>query len=340
VFDIDLDLPANQRWSYVAKQTRYFDNLWLIYNTMDAVFTDIFMDVLDTMMNTIYILFPEPYKSEIDGISSITTLPRGFIVFLNMIYEITNGCTSIAVQSSTNETYIVRNQDLGLGMGFTDLLRNQTIHARFKRNGTIVYEGVTFAGYVGLPTGFLNGSWGISVNSRNVNGTRWQYLERVVEMFVTGKAEHIATWVVRDGVDNADTFNAMVSRVSSVALVTDIYFILAGTVPGQGVVVTRNQTATKDLWWVNATEGRWFVAQTNYDHWEKPPWYDDRIAVADAEMKAMGFNNVTLPNLYNVLSTVPVLNALTLYTSLMHPARGIFISDHRYCGGGQFACPD
>ena len=170
VFEVDLDANPSDRWNSIVNQTLYFDNLWWIYNTMNAVLDKYFVSALDFALEQVLNFFDEPYQSEIRGIARVTGLPNGymskkkifflffhffffhfffFIAFINLIYEITNACTSIAVQSSDGKVYIVRNQDLGVGMGFTDLLRNQTVHLKFLKNGTVYYEGVSFAGYVG-----------------------------------------------------------------------------------------------------------------------------------------------------------------------------------------------
>lgn len=46
---------------------------------------------------------------------------------------------------------------------------------------------------------------------------------------------------------------------------------------------------------------RWFEVETNYDHWERPPWFDDRIDPADDAMNAIGQNDVSLEGMFQVL---------------------------------------
>ena len=48
-----------------------------------------------------------------------------------------------------------------------------------------------------------------------------------------------------------------------------------------------------------------------------PPARDDRRDPAIKNMNAMGQNNLTAMNLYDVLSQPPVLNDGTLYTTIM-----------------------
>ena len=39
--------------------------------------------------------------------------------------------------------------------------------------------------------------------------------------------------------------------------------IVAGTMPGEGAVLTRNREALDGVWRLDAGSGRWFVLQTN-----------------------------------------------------------------------------
>lgn len=52
----------------------------------------------------------------------------------------------------------------------------------------------------------------------------------------------------------------------------------------------------------------WFLVQTNYDHWNKPPFFDDRRDPAIHCLDKMGRNNASRAGLYDVFSTIPVLN--------------------------------
>ena len=45
---------------------------------------------------------------------------------------------------------------------------------------------------------------------------------------------------------------------------------------GEGAVVTRNQTQAVNVWNLVSSNLKWFLLETNYDHWEPPPSSDDR----------------------------------------------------------------
>ena len=58
---------------------------------------------------------------------------------------------------------------------------------------------------------------------------------------------------------------------------------------------------------IQLTPQRWFEVETNYDHWEQPPWIDNRIDPANKLMTAIGQNGVTLEKMFQVnITTIPV----------------------------------
>jgi hypothetical protein len=82
----------------------------------------------------------------------------------------------------------------------------------------------------------------------------------------------------RDVMEQADSYTSAVELFSSNSLINPIYYVVAGSAPSEGAVVTRYREAEKtDVWSINtsAVDG-WFRLVTNYDHWETDPTYDDR----------------------------------------------------------------
>lgn len=77
----------------------------------------------------------------------------------------------------------------------------------------------------------------------------------------------------------------------------------------QGCVITRSRKDV-DLWSMNDHTNpsmSWYLVQTNYDHWKKPPHMDNRRVPAMICLELLGRENATY-TLYNVMSTMPVLN--------------------------------
>jgi len=110
-------------------------------------------------------------------------------------------------------------------------------------------------------------------------------------------------------------FEDAVQLASTQRLIAPVYFILSGVNPGEGAVVTRNRTVADDVWRLDADAGRWFLVETNDDHW-KPP-QDARRDTANKAMNAIGQANIDITSIFGVISTQPVFNAETKYTILV-----------------------
>jgi hypothetical protein len=91
--------------------------------------------------------------------------------------------------------------------------------------------------------------------------------------------------------------------------------MLAGSNPGEGAVLSRNRHNATNIWMLDPPS-RWFEVQTNYDHWQQPPWFDDRVDPADNSLNALGQKQVSLQGLFDTLTVKPVLNIQTTYTIL------------------------
>ena len=63
-----------------------------------------------------------------------------------------------------------------------------------------------------------------------------------------------------------------------------------------------------------------FLAQTNYDHWEPVPSYDDRRTPAIAHMKALGQPAVGFSGLLSVMKMWPTFNHHTDFTAIISAA--------------------
>ena len=114
-------------------------------------------------------------------------------------------------------------------------------------------------------------------------------------------------------------------------IVADVYYTVAGTKSGEGIVIARNRTDTANTTQIDTSTGKWYTLITNYDWWKPQPWFDDRYDPAVQYMNAMSQANVTLDGMFKVMSTKPVLNLQTVYTFLSIPANSTYQTYIRYC---------
>jgi hypothetical protein len=74
------------------------------------------------------------------------------------------------------------------------------------------------------------------------------------------------------------------------------YIILAGTEPDQGAVIARNRFGAAHVDTLNNSTGKWFLVQTNNDHWEDHGCYN-RCAAATAKLNQIGQDAINDENL-------------------------------------------
>jgi hypothetical protein len=111
--------------------------------------------------------------------------------------------------------------------------------------------------------------------------------------------------------ENATTFDEAVKKLKSTDLIAPAYFILGGLTLDEGVVLTRNQFKLIDQWKLNSTSTgpeKWYLLETNYDHWVDPPTRDDRRTPGMKAMNEITQDNINFDSLMRVLTINPVCN--------------------------------
>ncbi|XP_077967096.1 N-acylethanolamine-hydrolyzing acid amidase-like [Styela clava] len=98
--------------------------------------------------------------------------------------------------------------------------------------------------------------------------------------------------------------------------IAQMYFIVGGVKPHEGAIVVRDRWGAINVTRMDDTY-KWFVVETNYDPWNPPPSSDDRRDPAIRLMEEIGQNQMNPENLYKVLSTSPILNPTTTYTTVV-----------------------
>jgi len=115
--------------------------------------------------------------------------------------------------------------------------------------------------------------------------------------------------------ENTTSFNDAVHLLSTQDLIAPVYFILAGVNPDEGAVITRNQNTLIDIWMINKTStdfNKWFLLETNYDHWQPPPSKDDRRTPGINAMNLLTQSRIDFYSLMGVLTLKPVCNKYVL----------------------------
>ena len=312
---INLDLPPYERFQelgviYADKWPVLLKQIGSVMNTSEAG-----MRMSYIYSATMFNQLNQPYRDELLGFAVAANRTIGEVIVFNFFFDIfshkhSNWCTSIVAEEQSGGIIHGRNFD-----HFFDVLREMAVVLEFKRNNKIVYTGTSFAGFFGLMTGQKAYKFTVSYDAR-VTGT-WQ-LNDWAAAFIG--AQGFISFLVRDVFDKANSFRQAIDMFSHHPLIAPCYFIVGGTQPGEGVVITRGRWSTVDLWWLKPKQGRWYLVETNYDHWTSPPSIDKRRAVAKRAMNHTGRANINPTTLFKVLSTPPVLNFETIHTTIMSAA--------------------
>ncbi|XP_029188036.2 acid ceramidase-like [Acropora millepora] len=336
---VNLDLPADQRYNDLAeKRTPQILNLLrFVKNFTSFILHGKLFNFVDKDLGPLADTLPAPYGDEIKGLSKATGIPLGEVVLYNIFYEIFTVCTSIVAEDKTGNIFQARNLDFGLFLGWdvqnntwmiSEILRTLIVNIDYQRQEKTVFKSVTFAGYVGVISGMKPGVLTLTLNERfNIDGGYIGILE-----WIRGK--RTAKWtsfLSRDVLEKATSYEEARDMLINEEILAPVYYIIGGTKSGQGMVITRSRTKSLHPMSLDSSNGSWYVLQTNYDNWKPPFVIDDRRTPGKACMDKMGQVKASFRELYNVLSTQPVLNKLTTYTTLMHASTGTVETYIRFC---------
>ena len=111
--------------------------------------------------------------------------------------------------------------------------------------------------------------------------------------------------------ENMTSYDSAVNLISKTDLIAPAYFILGGAKSYEATILTRNQTHLVDAWKLNphlTSFDRWFLIETNYDHWKQPPVDDDRRNPGIQAMQKTTQANLSYDTLMDVLSKRPICN--------------------------------
>lgn len=239
-------------------------------------------------------------------------------------------CTGIVAQSSNGTIYHGRNMDYP--PPFAPLQYDGT----FMKGGKVLFEGVSFASITGMGGNcMVPGKWSAEINARD------SYKPSLKEAMQHASKGWLGyPQLLRKGCEHGGDFEAGLKFLSETPMISGGYITIAGAAPGEGGILTRNSTGT-DTDVLRLKDGHpagkpWYVIETNYDHWKKPPAGDDRRDNGIKSMEAVGPDKINLETLWDVLSdegkgsgTRGVYNSETISTQLVIPATEEY---HPYMG--------
>lgn len=322
-----MDLPASERWKEAVEPVKE-DVVALIKTITDNVNKYVLVGI-DVAFDYLLATLPEPYQGEIKGIAKVLGIPEGQVALYNIFYELFTVCTSIVEEDPQGNLFHARNLDFGLFLGWdnkndtwlmTERLRRIVRNVDFQKNGKTVYQSASFLGYVGLLTAVKPHSFTLTINDRfNKEGG-------FVGIYHWLAGDRNGKWMgflTRDIMETAVSYSQAKEVLLTTELLAPAYYILGGNSTGEGAIISRSIAKAVNVTELDIPNGKWFLLQTNYEPWEQPPFYDDRRTPGQKCVKEWGQQNVGVKSLFNVLSTKPNLNKLTVYTAIMSVRDGV-----------------
>merc|ERR1719265_369061 len=105
------------------------------------------------------------------------------------------------------------------------------------------------------------------------------------------------------------------------------YFVIAGANPNEGAVITTDRLAVHEVYSpplakITSKDKGWFLVQTNDDQFNTP--MDQRRPWATQQLAQMDRDQMTVSSMFNLMHTFPLMNAITVYTTLMVPKTGYY----------------
>ncbi|XP_054599781.1 acid ceramidase isoform X2 [Nothobranchius furzeri] len=339
-YTVDLDLPPSKRWTAVIteKKQDLISLIQAVRNLANAfVPSGKLIELVDITLPLMANTLPSPFGEEIKGIAEVSGVPLGEVVLFNIFYEIFTVCTSVVAEDKNGNLLHGRNLDFGLFMGWdvkdkswiiSEKLKPLVVNLDFRKNSQTVFKSTNFAGYVGMLTGIKPHTFTLTMNERfTLDGGYIGILE-----WIMGQRDGMwMSFLTRSVLENANSYEEAKRQLAETKMLAPAYFILGGNQRGQGCIITRSRQHSIDVLEIDVKLGRWYVLETNYDHWKDPFFLDDRRTPAMKCMNQTTQARISVNTLYDVLSTKPVLNKLTTYTALMQVSEGKLESYIRDC---------
>lgn len=339
-YTIDLSVAPEHRWDHILLADDNNATIWKAVAAIEGT-SKLYKALLHLAsklpFKRLQGWMPAEQAAEVAGIERLTKLPAGIVWAVNALYDITasgtvehRACTSIVTEAPDGTITHGRNLDYPLGTAMLPI--TVTIDWKPRADAPPRFTSVGFLGTVGFNTVVAHGAWALSHDERDVGfiGSDWLdvFLRRriLTFSFIRQLAQH-----------DAPTYAEAVAQAVETPLSAASYLVVSGVAPGQGALLTRGRggerVARADVYRLDASAGRWYLLETNYDHDRPVPAsaHDDRRAVATRALARAGQHAAaSIDGLLGLLSDNahcnstagerPVLNSATVYTAVMSAA--------------------
>ena len=271
--------------------------------------------------------------------------PKG-CVFGNSTAAAGNVCTSIVARGPDRVVRHGRNFDWNI----PNSLRGLAVTLHFTRSGAPVFTSGGMIGFIGVITAMKAGQFTASIDARDLGGS----IGGDIAASLTHPKAMGPCFLLRKTMETAKTYSEAVEMLAQSELVAPVYYIVGGLGSDEGALLSRGREAVYQPRYLSAGDdvgvdaggGRdggvdnggdgddvWYLLETNYDHWETPPSYDDRRSYGLRYMDQLTQAKADTEGLHGVMNTWPIMNDATSMTVMMSAADGNFTAYINYWNG-------
>lgn len=199
--------------------------------------------------------------AELDAMANDLGINRHVILMVSYSLEFSSFCTSIIARMADSEILHLRTLDFG----FPDDMKYNMYIGEFYNGTEYLFEAVMFGGTNSIGTGIRKGAFSISINQRRPSHDTdmKQFYKNAALIFIE---QEQTTWIVRDVLTKCADYECALDKLSTVPLISPVYFILAGVKENEGAVITRDRNEIANI--ATLSNDTWYLIQTNSDHYK------------------------------------------------------------------------
>lgn len=256
IFEVDLDLPPEQRWiDIIDKYSKYWGCL------VDKMYSDLrgegpmeetpeeeqerewfVLKLCESVCEALEKVGRRDFVQELQAAAKLGNVRLQDLLLLNLGYESSCGCTTILGLQSDGHVIMGRTLDWVDSRELVELTIE--IHFIRSRSRQLLYKATSWAGYFGILTAMRPKQYCVSVNHRVTSsglekrGAGAGVAERgfaMIEDF-----HWPVGYAVRYVLENFDDYRTAVNSLSNLPLLGPAYFLVAG-VGENGILLTRDE---------------------------------------------------------------------------------------------------
>lgn len=327
-YRVSLDERPGTRWNHVINDN--LENLRRVLNQLEKMIPSglISYGIEKTLATCAYMGLCM-YSEELISISKIIGISVGKLIILQLYYELNAHCTSILTDSKDG-VCLTRTMDWEL-----PLLKDLTIEVEFMSQNKVMFIATTWVGCVGIFTGMKPGAYAISLNYRRTNDS---LLLNVVKTITYCWP---SSFLIREVLTDCYTYNEAMRVLANSDLIAPCYLTIASADcndnqnhESRGCILVRDRDGLAQVQGMNNPEllqksVTGYIVQTNHDKTSELSgdnivYSYERIREFDKMMNQCLVKDPKI--LMNKLTSFPLINEETIYTTQMIPRTNKFLT--------------